>query len=234
MARKPGTALLQIGDTFEPADYSLQELAFLMAHMEETPTVALFEDVPAGVNRAQIERTLTTFNQLEELRKVKKQQWAGFDAIKDSAARFIAWQEKTMELRRRGGPRHPSMHTWDSTGAMTTGGIGSDSSEKVRHEITDDNQRIPFAVPLRDVNKKSVDLPWVTKTRSSRKSAPVDIVSHTPGIYTCSICDKPVATYDTITGRRGQNKARTAAVKHLKTCKSEITRHRAILGVPIE
>lgn len=233
--RKPSNEPLPPIETFEPADYSMQELSFLLTNLRKTPNVALHDAPPKGVNPTQVRRALSAFHDLQELADVKKQPWAGFAAVEDSITRFIKWQEKCLAIQARGGPRHPSQHNWDSTGAMSSGGIGSDSSEKVRHEINDDGDRVPFTVNLRDVNRKAVDMPWTTKAK--RKVAPVsdaDVVTHTPGVYACSICDKPVASYDTVSGRKGQNKARTAARKHLKTCRTEVSRHRAIANVPIE
>lgn len=223
-------------DKFEPADYSIEELKFMKEHLGETPNVALHADeLPVGVNPTAIQVALGRFSELDELAKIKPsakrkpQPWAGYAAIEDSIDRFISWQERCLEIQRQGGPRHPSMHSWDSTGAMSTGGIGTDSVEKVRHEILDDGERKPFAVELLKLNGNAPNMPWV------KKRANADRVTHNDdGTYRCSICEKIVATYDTDGGKKARNKARSEAQKHLKTSRKEVTRHRAIANVPID
>lgn len=223
---------------FEPADYALEELAFLKAHLRETPNLALDEGVPKGVNPIVVKRTLGRLSELEELRRMKKREWGfsqadetirGYDAITDAIDRFIKWQEQCIEHQARGGPRHPSMHTWDSTGAMSTGGIGSDS-KKVLHEILPDGTRRPFAVTLvEDGRRRRADMPW---TRAKAPTAP-DAITVNNGVYHCSVCAKPITQFDTARGRQAQNKARGVVRKHLKTAKHEVTRHRALVNVPI-
>lgn len=224
-------------DRFEPADFSLEELKFMKEHLGETPNVALHGDVPSGVNPVAIQVALGRFSELDELMKIKAtgtrkpQPWAGYEAIADAIDRFISWQERSLEIQRQGGPRHPSMHSWDSTGAMSTGGIGTDSVEKVRNEIMDDGTRKPFAVELLKLEGKTPNMPWV------KKQVVADRVEHNAdGTYRCTICNKIVATYDTegLNVKKVRNHARSEAAKHLRTSRKEVTRHRAILNVPFD
>lgn len=224
-------------NVFEPADYSLEELAFMRAHLRETPNVALDDAPPKGVNPVAIRSCLGRLSELDEIRRLKKREWGishdgekrGYEAVEDAIDRFIAWQEQCVEYQGRGGPRHPSMKTWDSTGAMSPGGIGSDS-EKIRHEIRDSGQRVPFAVVLIDNGqRRKVDMPW------TKRNAPTsqDAITYDNGVYHCSVCDKPITSFDTARGRSAQNKAKSIVRRHLKAAKNEVTRHRALVNVPI-
>lgn len=236
----------QIKNKFEPADFSIEELTFIKEHLRETPTVALHGDsLPKGVNPIAIQVALGKFSELDALSKLKPdgrrkpQPWCGYEAIEESIDRFIAWQELSLKIQKQGGPRHPSQHSWDSMGTMTTGGIGTDSVEKVRNEIVVDEatgrvSRRPFAVELLKVNGKSLDMPWVPKPGG--RVIEVDRVEHNQedGTYKCTICNKVVASYDTDGGRKAKNSARALAVKHLKTSRKEHARHRAICNVPFD
>lgn len=223
---------------FEPADYSLHELRFTLDHLRESPNVALHGGVPEGVNPVAVKSLLGRLYDLDELQRLKGVAWGwsddgtlhGFAAIEDSITRFIRWQEQCLKMQERGGPRHPSQHTWDSTGAMSHGGIGSDSSDKVRSEILNDGTRKPFAVMLHeDGRKRNVRMPW-------QGPAPVigaDAITLDNGVYACSICLKPIASFDPTKGRREQNKARKTVREHVRNSKTELARHRALVNVPI-
>lgn len=224
-------------NVFEPADYAIEELTFAKHHLRETPNVALDGDIPKGVNPIAVRHLLGRLSELDELRRVKKREWGfsddgtltGYAAIEDAIDRFLAWQVQCLEHQARGGPRHPSMHTWDSTGAMMTGGIGSDSS-KIRTEILPDGTRRKFAVTLLETGRRrKVDMPW-TKANAPTKA---DAITLTNGTYHCSVCNKPICSFDPSRGSREQNKARTLVRKHLKLTKTELTRHRALVNVPI-
>jgi hypothetical protein len=235
-------------ETFEPADYSLEELAFMREHLTESPNVALHGGVPRGVNPVAIRNALGRFSELDELQRVRKVPWAGFEAISDSIDRFIAFQEKCVTYQAQGEPRHPSQKTWDSTGAMSDGGIGSDSAEKVRTELREDGSRQTFTVPL--VNTVRRSRVWGVKnaaamasaltapaTAASRQPAAprvVDAITYDNGTYTCTICNKAVASFDTDRGSRARNKARSEARKHCLKARKEVARHRAIVNVPVE
>lgn len=215
---------------FEPADFSLEELAFMRDHLEETPTVALSDGVPKGVNPLAVRTALGRFTELDELAKVKNRPWCGYEPIRESIERFIAFQDKCLEAQRLGDLRHPGMYTFDSTGAAHRHGIGADSSEKVRTELMPDGTRVPFAVTLVDGQRRA---------RVWGKQAPVNtsldaITDRGDGTFHCSICDKVVTSYEVIKGRRARNKAIKQAREHCRDAKREISRHRAIMNVVIE
>lgn len=216
-------------EAFEPAKYSLQELAFLRDHLGESPNVALHGGAPAGVNPAAIRTALGRFTELDELSRVRNVPWAGYEPIKNSIERFISFQEKCLEGQAQGEPRHPSQKTWDSMGNMSDGGIGSDASEMVRTELLPDGTRRPFAVPLVNVTRKS--RMWGVKVPGQTEP---DAITHSNGAYTCTICQKGVASYDPDQGSRARNKAKAEARKHCMKATKEVARHRAIANVPVE
>ena len=217
-------------EVFEPADYSLEELAFMREHLRETPNVALHGKLPSGVNPVAIKRALGRFSELHELAEVKQVPWAGYEPIEDAIDRFIAFQEKCMEGQASGEPRHPSQQTWDSMGNMSKGGIGSDASEKVRSELLPDGSRRTFTVPLVAVAKKS--RMWGIKVPG--QTTPDAITFNPNGTYECSICKKAVSSFDLAKGTRARNKARSDARTHCAKAKTELQRHRAIMNVPVE
>lgn len=223
---------------FEPADYSIEELRFALEHLRESPNVALHGTLPTGVNPVAVKGLLGRLHDLDELRRIKGVPWGvsddgtltGYAAIEDSIDRFIRWQEQCLELQSRGGPRHPSQKTWDSTGAMTDGGIGADASEKVRSEIGNDGTRRKFAVTLQeDGRKRTIRMPW----QQEDVKVGSDAITVHDGVYHCSVCEKPITSFDPTKGRTAQNKARTLVRKHVREAKSEIARHRALVNVPI-
>ena len=216
-------------DVFEPADLSMAELRFLREHLGESPKVAMHGGLPKGASPEAITAALDRFRELDELSAVRNVQWVGHEPIKDAIDRFIAYQEKCMEAQQYGEPRHPSMQTWDSTGAMSSGGIGSDASEKVRTELREDGTRIPFAVKLVDGKRRSKV--W---GRPKAINTSLDKITHENGVIACTICEKPIYSYDPARGgTRAVNKARSEGRKHCMQSKHEESRHRAIANVPI-
>ena len=217
-------------DVFQPAEYSIEELHFLLDHLEESPNVALHGKLPAGVNAAAITKALGRFSSLSELERARKQPWAGYDPIQDSIKRFIAYQEKCLRGQEQGEPRHPSAMTFDSTGAMSRSGIGSDAAEMVRTELLPDGSRKPFGVQLVGTVRKS----RMWGGQKSNAAPTVDeITHHANGTLECTICHKVVAHYEVEKGTRVRNKAKADARKHCLKASKEIARHRAILNVPI-
>lgn len=214
---------------FQPAQYSIEENRFMLDHLGESPNVALHEGAPKGVNPVAIKTALGKFTELEELQALRKVPWAGYDAIRDSISRFIEFQEKCVEGQQYGEPRHPSQMTWDSTGAMSRGGVGSDSSDMVRSELRPDGERVPFGVTLID-GKKRTSM-WGKKT--APPSSEDKIVDNGNGTFTCTICAKVVASYDKDRGTRARNTAKKAVRDHCLKAKREHSRHRAILNVAI-
>lgn len=233
-------ASLRKAEKFEPALFSIEELEFLLDHLGETPNVALHEMDEEGVNPKAIRPILTRFVELDELEKVRKVPWAGYDAIKDSIKRYLDWHNKTAELQEEGLPRHPSQHNFEEDGTVTRGGTGADSSEMVRSEILDTGERKVFTVRLRDVKGGgSMKAPWLGGPKS--KSAPAktatakveekDQIVHDRkrGLYMCGICDEAICTYSKTGGARSLTMAKRKVERHLRTSRKAPARHRAVL-----
>ncbi len=218
-------------ERFEPAVLSLPECAFILDHLGESPTVALHGGVPHGVNPIEITRHLTEFRTREELRAERGVPWAGFDLIKNSISAYLEWQARTREIQAQGGPRHPSMFTWDSQGNISRGGIGSDSSDMVRSYITDDGERIKFGVTLGLDPTITSDarglMPWVGVRSETHRM--IDTLTHDAdkGTITCGICQF-TQSYKVKGGRGAYNMARGHMSRHLKRAKDEIARHRVL------
>lgn len=213
---------------FYPAKLSDAELSYLLDHLEDPPTVALQGELPEGVNPHAIEHALQPMYDLEQLRLHRGIAWAGFDRVRDVVLRYQAWQELSKDIRSQGGPRHPSMHSWDSQGSMSKGTPGTDSSDIVRTEILDDGSRRPLYIddlrrPLQA--KGSVHLPWVKRVAQ----ADTDAVEHddVKGLLTCTVCGH-VVSYKTGMGRERLNLARGQMARHLKGTRKESNRHRAL------
>ena len=219
-----------VQEVFHPAKFSIEELQFLLAHLEESPNVALHGGIPKGVNPLAVKDALGRFRELSELSEVRKVAWAGYEPIRDSIERFIAYQEKCVRGQEQGEPRHPSAMTFDSTGAMSKGGIGSDASDMVRTELLPNGSRKPFGVQLVGTVRKS----RMWGGQQSNAAATVDeIKHHENGTLECTICQKVVAHYEVEKGTRVRNKAKADARKHCLKASKELARHRAILNVPI-
>lgn len=217
-------------EIFEPAKYSIEELQFMREHLGESPNVALHGKVPPGVNPVAIRDALGRFAELDELSRVRGVAWAGYEPIKDSIDRFIAFQEKCIEGQSYGEPRHPSSMTWDSQGAVSRGGVGSDNSEMVRTELLPGGERRPFGVKLIDTKKRTSM--WGQKTVTNTTDD--KIAYNGDGTYTCTICAKVVASFDVDKGTRARNKAKKLVRDHCLKATREQSRHRAILNVPVE
>lgn len=229
---------------FEPAIHSNAELVFLLEHLEEPPTAALFGTMPVGVNATQIDKTLTTLQQHEQLRVHRGIPWAGYDAIKDSILRYMSWQERSREIQRLTGGAHgnqsvlhPSQYVWDESGAAFKGAVGSDSAEMVRTEILDNGDRRPFTVKLLQADNIDVTAelakvaPWMAG-KSVRRAAiddrieTIEDAKKKHGSFRCSICMK--AEEFTIGNRSQKALAKARMGRHLKSAKSDVARHKLL------
>jgi len=223
------SALLANPVPFYPATLSNAELEFLLDHLEEPPVAALQGRMPDGVNPRAIERALTPMYELEQMRLHRNIPWAGFDLVRDVIVRYQEWQRRSVDIASQGGPRHPSMHSWDSQGVMTRSTPGTDNSEMVRHEILDSGERRALFLPdlRRQVQvAKGPHLPWVTRETTADAA---DQIEHddTKGLLTCTVCGH-VITYATGKGRTAINMARGQMARHLKSTRKEPGRHRAL------
>lgn len=228
---------------FEPGLLSIQELNFLLDHLEEPPNAALHGSVPVGVNPSQIQKTLAEFQELDQLEKFRGVKWAGFEALRDSITRFLDWHARNLDIYRvTGGPTNPngaihnaSHFSFSEDGGAFKYAIGADSGELARTEILDDGSRKPFTVKLlvSDGPAQREELasvaPWIARTKSTRIAVKdvVDVTAgKTNGTIRCSICDK-TEVFDP-RNRSSRTMARTRMGRHLKNAKADINRHLAL------
>lgn len=223
-------------DTFEPGLLTQAELHWLADHLNEPPVSAFLDPLPASVNRAAVEGILTRVYELTELEKHRRVPWAGVEAVRDSIERYLVWQDRALEIRRRTKNQiaNPSMFAWDATGRPTKYAIGADSGQMVRSEILDDGTRKMFGVLLTgnpaDVLTSSITdiAPWVKSPANPDlvKDTVVQFEKGTNGSFTCSICNH-VITY------AAGSKAKMAAARarmgqHLKRASVDVNRHRML------
>lgn len=223
-------------DEFEPGAFSIQELRFLLEHLEEPPVVAFNEFEPEGKHRGVFREragvALQRFYEAEELRKARDIPWAGYDAIADSIARFLAFWDRTLEIRRRSRGRinNPSQYGWDDSGRPFLYATGSDSCEMVRTEIQEDGSRKRFAVRLvGDTNAVlSADLrelaPWIKgPTPEIRAERIIVNTKGDTGFYRCPVCEH-TEEFDPAS-RQAQSLAHARMGRHLKRAKTSKNRH---------
>jgi hypothetical protein len=228
-----------VNDTLEPSTLSIPELLFVLDHIGKPPIAALHRPPPAGVNPAEVRSVLGAIYDATELEKHEKVDWAGIGAVREAILRYLAWHERSIEIRRRlrGSIGHPSMYVWDSDGRAIRGGIGADSGI-VRTEIMADGSRLPFAVNLRwpgGANPVSEDIsdvaPWIRRAQMEGAAAKVtdDLQIERGkkfGTIGCPVCGKKEEFNPA--DRATFNAARARMGKHLKTSRTEIARHRLL------
>ena len=208
---------------FEPAHYSLQELAFLKDNVGKPPVVALSTTLPKGVNPTAVRTILTAIYELEQLQEHKGMGWAGCDSIKVSIDRFLETYARDRELTRRGAPKNTSMYMWDGSGRPHRGGTGSDS-EFIRTRINDDGRREHLGVDLLGPGVKASVVPWAR----SAPPLPADLNDNQDtGLMGCPLCGFAV-NYDK-DSQASRNMARARVGKHCKTIPGhEADQHRAL------
>jgi hypothetical protein len=219
---------------FEPAYYSVEELNFLLDHIGESPVVALHGGPPKGVNVNMIQPTLAKMYELEELREKRQVPWAGTEAIKDSIIRYLGWYERSLEIKRRGGPRHPSMYGWEDNGKGGSKAhkfaIGSDS-DVVRSEINANGDMVKFSVNLRrnadEVLLGLADVaPWISGDPEKPKVVDSIVLDDVKGFMQCSICG--FAKNFNKASHQSRNLARAHVGKHLRQADKDVERHRIL------
>lgn len=221
---------------FEPADYSLAELAFMLDWLGKPPIAALHKGVPKHVNPVAIRACLGEIYEFAELEKHSGVPWAGVDALKDSIVRYLAWQERTMEIHRRGGPRHASMFSWDDRGKPYKFGVGADSAEKVRSEITPEGEHRTFTVNLLTPFGESAPsiaevAPWLKLTdKNAKRQEPDKLIVEEHGDASqliCSVCRKTIEFKTD--SQRSLSMARAQMARHLRGANRMIERHQLLL-----
>lgn len=217
---------------FDPVLLSKGELEFVLDHLGKSPNVALhnFKRRP-GINPVAVRDVLQIFKEHEELEQEHGVEWAGYETIAESIQRWLAWQERCIAIYHAGGPRHPSMHNWDSEATMTKFGIGSDSGARVRSEILDNGERRQFKVQLVGGTDQAADLmPWLRKDPEQQARVAEDRPQYDARkcAFTCGVCGEVIATHKK-GSTRAKRQAERKVLAHLKTARVEPARHRAVM-----
>lgn len=217
---------------FDPVLYSKGELEFVLDNLGKSPNVALhgFKRRP-GINPVAVREVLEVFKDHEEMEDAHGIEWAGYETIAESIQRWLAWQERCLAIYNAGGPRHPSMHNWDSEATMSKFGIGSDSCDRVRAEILDNGERRQFKVQLVGGTDQATDLmPWLRKDPAAQARAQEDRTKYDAKkcSFTCGVCGEIIATHQK-GSTRSKRTAESKVLKHLKTARVEPARHRAVM-----
>ena len=227
---------------FEPAEYSVQELRFLLSILGKPPVVVRDMELPDGVVRAQVLKLVTACYELQEMFAHSETPWVGYDAVREQIERMLAWYQTCAELARRGGPKHASMQTWDGNRFLPRG--PESDSEIVRTEILSDGSRRPLGLDLASPDGQGVGpnligaAPWLSPTGVG---AVGDLLSSTPskllftvndqshtGTITCPICEW-VESYSSQMAN-GKNLAMGRMTKHLKRSKTQKDKHAILYG----
>lgn len=217
----------EVFDTFEPGVYNSAELQFVVDHLGEHPDDAFAEAIPQGVSRAQVEPLLQKVWQLDR----RNQPWCGSQRIIEAISAYQAWIGRAEAMRRRGGPKIPSMFSWDGAGGGHRYGPGSDSGV-IRTEIRADGTRRRFTVTLTKspdelANESDAFLPDFATPKPIPKALEEDA---TRGLIICPICAH-TANYAPDGGRSAYNLARAQMKRHLQHAKTERSLHRSLLTI---
>lgn len=206
---------------FDPVTYSLDENKFLLSHVGEPPMLAL-ETVPQGVNPRAIRPVLERIYELVEIERHSGRQWCGLAPIKESIEIYLMNQMKWSEDRRRGAPRFPSMHSFDSKGRPHRSGVGSDAGTVTTYFLPT-GERAKFAVELIPSGIDAWKPEWAKGTDKPEKGLKVETENRR---ITCELCGhtesfKPES-------RSSFNAARARMSKHLRTTTIDVDDHREL------
>lgn len=227
---------------FEPAEYSVPELRFLLSAIEKPPVVVRDMDLPDGVVREQVLKLVTECYELQQKFAHSSVPWVGYDRVREAIERMLSWLQTCAELARRGGPAHPSLHTWDANRFLPRG--PESDSGMVRTEILPDGSRRPLGLDLNSPDGQGVGpsligaAPWLSPggvgavgdllaSTPSKLLFAVNDVSHT-GTITCPICEW-VESYS-LQKSNGKNLAMGRMTKHLKQSKTQKDKHAILHG----
>jgi hypothetical protein len=231
---------------FDPVDYSVEELAFIIAHAGEPTIVALSHLTqerlaePARGKDGRIKDKNPVFyplgnpnalrplferlNELDEMQKHQGEPWCGVEAIKTAAKRFIAENERWKRDYKRGAPRWPSLYSYDSKGRPHRDGPGSDSG-KVRTYFTEEGKRASFRVPFVPKDLDGGSLEWANRAKADDPTSGL-YVDHDKHRIECLVCHHTEQFNPE--SRKSFSGARGRMSRHLRSAKTEVEAHREV------
>lgn len=210
-------------EVFDPVTFSLEENRFLLTALGKPPLTAM-DGAPITVNPKAVEPVIDAVYQFSQAEAHSGLKWCGIEAIKASIETYLEQAEQWRTDRRRGAPRWPSLHTFDSRGRGYKGAVGSDSGT-VRSYFTPDGQRKRFAVEFQPVEAPAWTPAW-TKADEPSKSDGI-FVDETNKRVECLVCGHTESFK--LESRASLTAAKGRIAKHLRNAKEEPERHREAL-----
>lgn len=205
-------------EKLNPVALSLDENQFLIDHLGEPPLVAL-RVIPAGVNPKAVQPVLEEIFTLMQLEEHRGEKWVGVEAVKDAIRTYLAEAIKWQNDKRRGRPRFPSMHIFDTKGRPHRGGPGSDSGQ-VKSYFDKNGERQEFAIELAG----EVAEEYVAPTQADAPKGHITL-NEKLNRYEC-FCG--YTSQFNPESRGSQNAARARLSKHLRTATDQVEVHREI------
>lgn len=212
---------MKIENIFDPVKLSLEENAFLLEHLDE-PIVVAMPKVGPGIAPKAVRDILTRVQELEALKKHEGQDWVGTEAMRKAIRTYMTFANKWANEKRKGRPRFPSMHSYDSKGRPHRGGVGADSGV-VKTYFNNEGQRVPFQIELVPDNIPEWHPEWVKADEPAPSSGIT--VNHELNRIEC-FCGHTVQFK--AESRGSYTAARGRMSSHLKKAKVEVDRHREI------
>jgi hypothetical protein len=238
----------QTVDYFDPVDYSVEELQFIIANAGEPAVVALGRieakalPEPArgkdgrirdknpvyypGANPNAIGPLFRRINELQDLEAHSGEHWCGVEAVKAAAQKFLTENAKWAKDTKRGAPRWPSLYSFDSKGRPHRDGPGSDSG-KVRTYFTEDGQRKAFRIPFIPLDLAEGAAEWANRVKADDPDPKGGLlVDHEKNRIECLICNHTEQFKSE--SRSSFNAARARMSRHLRSAKTETAAHREV------
>ena len=234
--------MLVIENTFDPVRLSIPENQFLLKHLGEPWTVAARDihpvplvaphrkdrnpvHYPDGVTPAAVRPVIDRVYELVELEKNHGEKWVGIDAVKAACQTYIAQSEQWEKDKRRGAPRFPSMHSFDSKGRPFKGGPGSDTGQ-VHSYLTNAGERKPLAIDLIPTDSEKWVAPWAENQTEAVGDLQDGLVVNDEQARIECFCGHVEKFKKDV--RSSYNSARARMSKHLRGAKEEVFRHREV------
>ena len=203
-------------ETFNPVEYSNEELTFLKTALGKSPTVAFADGVPTGVVPTQVRPLLQYVKDMEDMGR----DWAGIPAVIETIETWEAVQSQVKAQRTRGAPRWPSMFSYDSKGRPHRGGPGSDSSKIITY-FNADGTRSKLAISLEGAEQGEWRAPW----KATPTEAPKELIEREDApVLECAVCKHTEQYKEDSQGSYRAARARMS--KHMKQSNIEPDLHR--------
>lgn len=216
-------ATREVINDFDPVKFSVEENEYLYKQLGKPPVVALRELGPK-VNPNAVRPILERVYELNELQSHKNIPWVGVEKLKDAISVYLTQYEKWSVDKRRGRPRFPSMHSYDTKGRPHMQGPGSDSGQ-VRTYFGANGERLPFSVALFEGGEARWTPDWIDAVEVAKPVAPL-VVNGEANRIECPICGHTESFK--AESRSSYNAARGRISKHLRQSTVSPEAHREV------